>query len=286
VGFSGLVSLYITISTVFGGPPLPVDPEVHFRDTNDGSSLIMPFDIMNKSAFYMPSVEFRCGVEVMRAADALDHEIFKGFPETGAAIAFLNGTKTIHTTGTMDCNAADLLRIAPDGSLALRNSSTILENRAHIVYRAPWRIIKMCVWVEGHYRFLGIFPAEFTSHVFQWPAKPGAHQWRESPFIGDRPSEEIDEERRLGLIAGVTACPDEKRFPYIYVFGPGRAALLAWRSFYGRAWREAIATNSLMVAGLKLFLASGMDAGTAETPWAPCPCTTARPGGGRKYLWV
>jgi hypothetical protein len=223
-----LIGIFLTSSKLLGGLPWPVDPDVHFRDTNDGSSLIMPFDIVNKSGFYMPSVEFRCGIEFVQAFDSVDHEIVLGHT------AFLNGKKTIQTTATIDCNAADLLGIGPDGSLALRNSSTILENRARIVYRAPWRIIKMCVWVEGHYRFMGIIPVEFTSHVFQWPAKTGAHQWRESPFIGDRPLDEIEEETRLGLIPGVMGCPDAKRFPYIYVVGQGRASLIGPGDVMGR----------------------------------------------------
>jgi hypothetical protein len=215
-----LIGIFLTTSKLLGGHPWPVDPEVHFKDTNDGSSLIMPFEITNKSGLYMPSVEFRCGIHFVRAFDALDHQVFSG------DTAFLNGTRTIHTSATMDCNAADLLRIGPDGSPLLRNSSTKLQNSAGIVYRAPWRVVKMCVWVEGHYRFLGIFPNEFTSHMFQWPSKPGGHQWRESPFIGDRPLEEIEEEKRLGLISGRMACPDAKQFPYIYVFGPGGASLI------------------------------------------------------------
>jgi hypothetical protein len=215
-----VIGIVASIPVFLGGPPWPVDPDVHFKDTNDGSSLIMPFEITNKSGFDMPSVEFRCGVHFVRAFDALGHQVFSG------DTAFLNGTRTIHTSATMDCNAADLLTIGPDGRPLLRNSSTILQTSSGIVYRAPWRVVKMCVWVEGHYRFLGIFPVEFTSHVFQWPSKPGGHQWRESPFIGDRPIEEVEEERRMGLIPGRMACPDAKEFPYIYVAGRGRASLL------------------------------------------------------------
>jgi hypothetical protein len=206
-----------SLSSVLGGSPWPTDPEIHFRDTNDGSSLILPFDIANKSGFSMPNVEFRCGVEFLRAMDSEGHEVLIG------GVAFQNGVKTVSTTATVDCNAADLLRIRPDGSLAFRNSTTELQNNRRTVFRAPWQIIKMCVWVEGHYRFMSIFPTEFTSHVFQWPAKPGAHQWREGPFIGDRPAEEIETEERRGLIPGVLSCPDEKRFPYAFVTGNGRA---------------------------------------------------------------
>jgi hypothetical protein len=210
-----------SLSGLLGGPPWPVDPDIHFRDTNDGSSLILAFDITNKSGFRMPGVSFRCGVEHMEAIDALGHQVLVG------GVAFFNGVKSISTTGTFDCNAADLLKVRADGSLAFRNSSTELQSRGRTIYQAPWRIIKMCVWVGGTYNFMGLFFTEFTSHVFQWPAKPGSHQWREGPFIGDdRPVEEIEEETRMGLIPGVLACPDERRFPYALVTGAGNALLI------------------------------------------------------------
>jgi hypothetical protein len=127
-------------------------------------------------------------------------------------VAFFNGVKSVSTTATFDCNAADLLKIKSDGGLALRNSATELEQRARVIYQTPWRIIKMCIWVGGKYNFMGFWPVEFTSHMFQWPAKTGSHQWREGPFIGDQPIEEFEEEKRFGLVPGITACPD-KRFP-------------------------------------------------------------------------
>jgi len=221
VAFVGIVLGAISsLSSLLGGPPWPVDPEINFRETNDGSSLILPFDIVNKSGFRMPSVSFRCGVQFLRAVDSLGNEIGTG------DVAFLNGTKSVSKTATFDCNAADLLRIKLDGSLAFRNSATKLQSGSRIVYRAPWRIIKMCVWVGGNYNFMGLIPVEFTSHMFQWPTKAGSHQWREGPFIGDRPVEEVEEEKRLGLVPGIMACPDDRLFPYALVEGTGMAALV------------------------------------------------------------
>lgn len=215
-----ILSIFVSVSRLLGGPPWPVDPEIHFRDTNDGSSLRLPFEIINKSGFQMPSVSFRCGVQSVRATDAVGHSIFVG------GVAFFNGVKTVSTTATFDCDAADLLKIKSGGSLALRNSATELEQRGNVVYQLPWNIVKMCIWVGGKYNFMGFWPVEFTSHMFQWPAKPGSHQWREGPFIGDRPPDEMDEEKRLGLIPGIYACPDNRSFPYIFVDGPARALLI------------------------------------------------------------
>ena len=168
----------------------------------------------------MPGVSFRCGIDFVRARDALGNEVFV----SGAA--FLSGEKTIVSDASFECDASDLLKIRPDGSLGLRDSATVLESHAHTIYRAPWNILKMCVWIGGDYRFMGIFPATFTSPIFQWPAKPGSRQWRMSPFIGDRPTEEIEEEKRRGLLPGTLACPDEVRFPYALVTGKGEALFI------------------------------------------------------------
>lgn len=221
IGAIGVIgSALAAISRILGGPPWPVEPEIHFRDTNDGSSLRLPFEIANRSGFTMPRVSFRCGVQFYRAVDASGNEV------GGGDVVFTNGTKSISTTATFDCDAADLLRIRPDGSLAYRNSSTVLEARRRIIYKAPWRIVKMCVWVEGSYNFAGVWPVAFISHMFQWPAKPGSHQWREGPFVGERPPEEIEEEKRLGLVPGILACPDERLFPYALVEEAGMARLV------------------------------------------------------------
>jgi hypothetical protein len=184
---------------------------LRFRQRRDDASLFRS---------RMPSVSFRCGVEFYRAIDSLGSEV------GGAAVAFLNGTKNVTTTATFDCNASDLLRIKPDGTLAYRDSATVLQSNARRAYQAPWRMIKMCIWIGGKYNFLWIWPVEFTSHMFQWPAKPGSHQWREGPFIGDRPTEEIEEEKRRDLVPGVLGCPDERRFPYMFVEGKGFAAVV------------------------------------------------------------
>ena len=168
----------------------------------------------------MDDVSFRCGVDQVRAIDPMGHQVFV------ADVAFLNGKKSLSTSVSFKCNASDLLQIRADGSLSFHGSSTTLESRERTVYRAPWHIVKMCVWVGGEYRFLGIFPTGFTSHIFQWPAQPGSRQWVERPIIGDRPAEEIEEEKLLGLIPGALACSDEVRFPYALVMDKRLAILV------------------------------------------------------------
>jgi hypothetical protein len=168
----------------------------------------------------MPDVSFRCGVDFVRAVDSAGNQAFI------KDVAFLNGRKTVVSGATYDCNAENLLKVSPDGSLSLRGSATKLQSNRRVIYRPPWRVIKMCVWVGGNYRFMGIFPTEFTSRVFQWPAKPDSHQWRAGPFIGDRPQEEIDEEIKGDLIPGTLACSDEVVTPYVLVVDGGMAILV------------------------------------------------------------
>jgi hypothetical protein len=215
-----LLGLISALVTIFRGPLWPIDPDIQFRDTNDGSSLILPFDIQNKMAVRMPDVSFRCGVDFVRAVDSAGHQVFI------ADQAFLNGRKTVVSTATFDCDAHDLLRVRPDGTLSMRGSATEMQSRQRIIYKPPWQVIKMCLWVGGTYRFMGLFSTEFTSQIFQWPAKPGSHQWRAGPFIGERPQEEIDEENRMGLIPGALACSDEVRLPYGLVVGSGMELLV------------------------------------------------------------
>jgi hypothetical protein len=219
--FAGLIlSLVTGISSLAGGPPWPVDPTVTFRDTNDGSSFILPFDIRNNSAFRMPNVEFRCGVDFTWLRDAAGHHIFAG------GEAFINGRKTVVSTATFDCDASKLFGIKPDGSLSARGSATAFENRSGTIYRPPFQAVKMCLWIGGTYNFLGIFPTSFTTGIFQWPAKPGSHQWLTMPFIGERPAEEIQLEKETGLIPGALACPEEVQYPYGLVTGAGYELLI------------------------------------------------------------
>jgi hypothetical protein len=215
-----LLGLISALVTIFGGALWPADPDVRFRDTNDGSSLILPFDIQNKQFVRMPDVSFRCGVDFVRAVDSAGNQVI--FRD----VAFLNGRKTVISGATFDCNAENLLKVRPDGSLSLRGSATNLQPNRYTVYQPPWRIIKMCVWVGGNYRFMGVFPTEFTSRIFQWPAKLGSHQWLANPFIGDRPQGEIDEEIRNGLIPGALACSDEVAMPYMLVVDSRMAILV------------------------------------------------------------
>lgn len=216
------ISLLANVYQLSGGPPWPVDPELHFRDTSDGSSLILPFSIRNRSGIFdMPSVKFRCGIDLVIAHDAKNQTVII------RDAAFLNGTASINAGYEISyrCNAADLQKIRSDGSLSLYSSGTILYNRRNILYQAPWIIDKMCVWVGGEYRVSNILPWSFTSQIFEWPAEPGSHQWQEGRVTGkEYPEAEI--ERREGLIPGALQCSEAVQSMYMLVNGTGPALLV------------------------------------------------------------
>ncbi len=168
-----MIGLLAGVYQLTGGPPWPSDPEIHFRDTSDGSSLILPFTIRDRSGLVdMPDVIFRCGVDLVIAQDA------KGQRVVIKDVAFLSGVTSLFVGKEpipYHCNAADVLRIRPDGSLSVYGSSTILKSSGPQIYEPPWTIIKMCVWVGGEYKVAHILPWSFTSTIFQWPAMPGSH---------------------------------------------------------------------------------------------------------------
>jgi hypothetical protein len=158
------------------GRPWPTDPEIHPRDSVDASTFILPFVVRNKSMFSMPDVEFRCGVQLLYFSDADG----KTGIISGAAIA--SDPYTVPTSPPINyrCNASDLIDIKPDGSVTMRDSLGTMRG----VMRAPLKILKMCVWVGGRYKFMGL-RWTFRSQTFQWPAAPGKYQWIEGPMLID-----------------------------------------------------------------------------------------------------
>jgi hypothetical protein len=222
--FVTCVGFVASVYQIGGGPPMPVDPEIHFRDTSDGSSLILPFTIRDRSGLFdMPDVVFRCGVDLVIARDA------KGQTVVIRDVAFLNGIKSLavgSTPTSYRCNAADIFKLRSDGSLSIYGSATILQSSVPQVYEPPWTILKMCVWIGGEYRVVNIVPWSFTSQIFQWPAMRGSHQWLEGgPTVGED-SPEAQEERRNGLMSGALQCSKEVMLPYSLVAGPGEMILV------------------------------------------------------------
>ena len=202
----------------FYGHPWPSDPEIYPHDTIVDLSLVLPFTVKDTSAFEMENVEFRCGIDLIWAEDAKNQQVVI------RDVAFKEGVYPIPARSppiNYPCNAAELLKIKPDGTLSLYGSSTTLEQKVPRTYSAPWHVRKMCVWIGGKYKFAG-FQQSFTSIIFQWPAAPGLHQWIEGPIVRQPPKEE----QIPGWFKDALQCSPSVVFPYMLVDGPGRALLI------------------------------------------------------------
>jgi hypothetical protein len=81
------------------------------------------------------------------------------------------------------CDASDLLEPRADGTLSLFGSSSrlgVYGSDQLILWKPPFHILKMCVWIGGEYRWASR-KWSFTSQIFQWPASLSSLQWIEGP---------------------------------------------------------------------------------------------------------
>jgi hypothetical protein len=107
----GLVGLLAVVGSVYGiwGPPWPTAPEIHPRDTSNGSSLILPFNVQNKSVLFpITDAQMTCGVGWLFVKDA------RGNKFTSIHTAFNNGAYTFPAGGqptTYPRDASELVKI-------------------------------------------------------------------------------------------------------------------------------------------------------------------------------
>ena len=215
-----LIGFVASVYQIGGGPPWPTDPTVSAQNSVDGSSLILPFTIENKSAFFpIDNVRFRCGVDLIWAADSRGKTIII------RDAAFANGVYSLEAGSkpiNYDCDASDILKLRQDGSLSLFGSSTVLEDSQQADYKPPWQILKMCIWIGGQYRIAGLFRHTFTSDIFQWPAVQGENVWLDGPVI-----ESPGKEQTLpGMVPDALTCSNSVRYPYVFVDDPGQARIV------------------------------------------------------------
>jgi hypothetical protein len=235
-----LIVIFGVIGGVVGiwGRFWPTDPDIHPRDS---SSLVLPFTIRNVTGFvHINEPHLRCGVDFVYAEDSAgqtvvitDAAFVSGF---GPSIS--PGDSIVYT-----CNASDLLQPRANGTLSLFGSSTKLAvygSDQPIIWHPPFRILKMCVWIGGEYRWAGR-NWQFTSKIFQWPASPNSLQWIEGPiayagrdadpFSGLKKPTRAFGSRKItddqgNLRPDAFQCSPAVRFPYALVTGPGSAMLV------------------------------------------------------------
>ena|SRR5271156_1755237 len=206
-----ILGLIASVYQLTGGPPWPADPEIYPHDTADGSSLILPFILRNRSTLFdMKNVSMTCGIDLVAFSDANGH--WGGIDSA----AFFTGVISIPANSrpvNFPCDASSLLQVRPDGSLTIRDA---LSTRPS-VFQAPIKIVKMCVWIGGDYK-IGPMNWSFTSNVFKWPASQTNHQWIAGPTATDQdrpktlPTNNFDDLECRPSVTG----------PYLYIkgFGP------------------------------------------------------------------
>ena len=128
------------------------------------------------------------------------------------------------------CDASDLLKIKDDGSLTLYGSSTILENKHHIVFRAPWHVWKMCVWIGGEYRFLGMKRVAFEFDCLSVASSAEIPQWIEGPVVLDKSPVEVQ-------------CSPSVHYPFALVTGPGQPPSSSLHSLAANTVRSVLYSN-------------------------------------------
>jgi hypothetical protein len=249
----------LTLVGGFGGIPPLIEayenliPEIHPRDTIDGSSLILPFTVRNRSGvFSIKDTTFTCGVDLVYAEDSNGQVILM------KDVAFDTGVYSIAPTKSIPypCNASALLEVRPDGTLSVYGSSTkfVGQDSRPITWHPPFRILKMCIWVSGTCRIVGVIPWPFTSEIDQWPAAPTLHQWIEGP-IGPslrgqdpfanlpRPSHAFSTSRAIAahgkLLPNALECNETVTYPYMLTKDSGEAYVMFFEppTWYMRLWR-------------------------------------------------
>jgi hypothetical protein len=245
-----------TVYVLLGGPPWPVDPEIHPTNTTVDSSLILPFSVTNKSGLvWMNDVQMTCGVDLVYGMEA-DGEIFIIRDN-----AFITGRYSIKPMGSIPyrCNASALLQMRENGTLSLYGSSSELMTQGGepIIWHSPFNIIKTRIWVGGVYKVFGLIPWSFKSEIDQWPASPVVRQWIEGPvtppFPGQNPFAGLPEPFRIfsvgtpvydaqhRLLPSATECNASVKYPFALTTGPGREVLVFERPpWFLWLWRKAL----------------------------------------------
>jgi hypothetical protein len=191
----------------FVGRPWPVDPEIHPQNPIRESSSILPFTVRNRSFFPMKNVSFVCGVDFLLFEDADGKR--GGMDST----AFFTGVFSVPRDPPLNypCSALGAVQIRADGSLSVRDTLATPPG-----FRAPLKILKMCVWIGGDYRMM-LKVWSFTSNIFTWPASQTNLQFLEGP-------EAVDQDRPKRL---PTNDPDDLHCrpnvegPYAFIKGNG-----------------------------------------------------------------
>ena len=208
-----MISLAANVYQLSGGPPWPVDPEIHSHDVVGISSFeVLPFTITNKSSLApMRNVDLSCFVDLFYFSDANKKT---GLFRDGQ---FQLGTVDIPDNGPLNykCDASDYVRIQADGAVLMGFQGGQGMKTDPGAFKPPLKILKMCLIISGKYKLFGI-PFSFRSRMFQWPAIPGANQWIEGPVTPDLPNEAwIPADSHIGAAWALRSVMTEDKKSYL-----------------------------------------------------------------------
>jgi hypothetical protein len=216
-----------------------LDPEIQAVDPVDGSPFVLPFRVRIRSTWFdMPNVLFTCGVDLVYAEDVVGQKVIIRDE------AFVTGTQNVTNEGiSYQCDASDLLRVRTDGSLSAYGAYPVFETKA--IFRPPFHVLKMCVWIGGEYTVAHIVSWHFRSDIWQWPAMPTLHQWVKRPVapgahIDDGPYPKLEEISGGFALRGLVIdrnghrelrfdavrCSDAVQSPYGLTLGLGQQKLV------------------------------------------------------------
>jgi hypothetical protein len=225
----GAAALAVTLSSILGGPLWPTSPEIHPKDTTDGSSLILPFVIRNASVFIpIKNANFICRVDLILKVDSWGRRVtVRGFDIPAGTYDIPAGGAPIN----IPCDTSNLLHTRANGSLTLGDTDTAFvyqfPSGAWLpqVYTPPLTLLKTCIFIEVSYSAIGLYPRQLTAGVFQWPEVPGAHQWAEGAVGGNLT---LPEDFNTGAFFGPQAKGNhplrcsEKPLPYYSLIHDGK----------------------------------------------------------------
>jgi hypothetical protein len=121
----GVIALVASIYQIEGGFPLPTIPDIHPRDTTDGSSLLLPFVVKNQSAFFpIKDARFLCRVDLILVADS------RGNRANVRGLDIEAGTYDLPSGGTpinVPCDTSTLIKARPNGTLSVGDTDTMFE---------------------------------------------------------------------------------------------------------------------------------------------------------------
>jgi hypothetical protein len=178
LGFATIAQTMIAI----WGPFWPTAPEISAAPSEDGSSPLLHFSVVNKSGWFgIADIRLSCAADSLWYLDDAGHKFGLGeaFQPPDVVI------DKIDAGGKVDfpCDMSQVMTMQPDGSLNLFG----LASKPGLV-SGIMRLDTLCLRVFATYKTIGR-DSSYPSKTFAWVKTPTGHRWIEGP-IAHRPNAE------------------------------------------------------------------------------------------------